>query len=206
MRKLPSAGLLLAEELSRALLALTMALDLSKLGWKSYVLQAGIAHFEASRWIVQRNFKSAVKRSRQIAISKNIPFGSILKQWSLLDTKGREVKVDFIDPAYLWYALQTCPLFNEFFGKKARELGSNGQMVYSLLQRQDYAGKSVKANNTRRLQTFYWTLLKFGSEALASEDAWMVLTSFRSKTVMDLDGKLSQLTKHCILLADKLGH
>ena len=206
MRKLPPAGLLLAEELSRASLALTMALDLSKLGRKSYVSQAGIADIlkqvRDAGGLPSGISKSAVKRSRQIAISKDTPFGPILKQWSLLDTKGREVKVDFIDPAaYLWYALQTCPMFNEFFGKKARELGSKTIEKWSIVLYSDEVtpGNQLKANNTRRLQTFYWTLLEFGPEALASEDAWMVLTSVRSKTVMDLDGKLSQLTKHCML-------
>ena len=38
-------------------------------------------------------------------------------------------------------------------------------------------GNQLKANNKRRLQTFYWTVKELGPKALSSEDAWMVLTT-----------------------------
>ena len=199
---------MLAERWSRALLApgLRMALDLSKLGRKSYVSQAGIADIlkqvREAGGLPTGISKSAVKRSRQSAIAKDTPFGPMLKQWALLDKDQKEIKVDYLDPAAcLWHALQTSPLFSEFFGKKAEELccGPTQQWTIILYSDEITPGNQLKAHNSRRLQTFYWSLAEFGAEALASEDAWLVLTSVRSKTVMDLNSKLSQLTKHCML-------
>ena len=183
-----------------------MALDLSKLGRKSYVSQAGIAdvlkQVREAGGLPAGISKSAVKRSRQSAMAKDTPFGPMLKQWALLDKNQKEIKVDYLDPAAcLWHALQTSPLFSEFFGKKAEELGSGPTQQWSIILYSDEItpGNQLKASNSRKLQTFYWSLAEFGAAALSCEDAWLVLTSVRSKTVMDLNSKLSQLTKHCML-------
>ena len=97
---------MLAERWSRALLApgLRMALDLSKLGRKSYVSQAGIADIlkqvREAGGLPSGISKSAVKRSRQSAIAKNTPFGPMLKQWALLDKNQKEIKVDYLVPDF----------------------------------------------------------------------------------------------------------
>ena len=182
-----------------------MALDLSKVGRKSFVSQAGIA--EVLRAVKEAGelpkgvSKSAVKRSRETAISVETPYGPLLRHWTLRTTDGQEEQVRYLDPlACLWQALQTSEKLQAFFSRTTANSPCSVTSPWRIVVYSDEVspGNALKPTNKRKLQSFYWSFLEFGGRALAAEDAWFVLTTVRSETVADFQDKLTQLTKLCL--------
>ena len=182
-----------------------MALDLSRIGRKSFVSQAGIAEIlkavkEAGE-LPKGISKSAVKRSRQAAIAAETPHGPLLREWTLTTEEGKEEKVHYLDPiACLWHALQTCSKFRQFFSAAAAASPCSVHSPWRVVVYADEVtpGNQLKPTNKRKLQTFYWSLLELGPRALQSEDGWFVLTTVRSATVASFRDKLTQLCKFCL--------
>ena len=182
-----------------------MALDLSRIGRKSFVSQAGIAEIlkavkEAGE-LPKGISKSAVKRSRQAAIAAETPHGPLLREWTLTTEEGKEEKVHYLDPiACLWHALQTCSKFRQFFAAAAAASPCSVHSPWRVVVYADEVtpGNQLKPTNKRKLQTFYWSLLELGPRALQCEDGWFVLTTVRSATVASFRDKLTQLCKFCL--------
>ena len=181
-----------------------IALDLSRIGRKHYVSQAGLVSIlEAVResGLPRGISKSAVKRSRQSAMQVETPYGSMLKQWSLVDTKGREVKVEYLHPlACLWHALHTCAKFRAFFENILATSPCDMNRKWRLVIYSDEVspGNQLKVTNARKVHAVYWASQEFG-RALMAEDGWITLTCVRTQTVNQLQDNVSQLTKHCIM-------
>ena len=182
-----------------------MPLDLTKVGRKSFVSQHGLA--EVLRAVKEADSlpagisQSSVKRAREKRMSADTPFGPMIKQWKLGNKTGGEIAIDYLDPAAcLWHRLNSCELFRSFMlqmlDRKQATINSRWGIV--LYSDEVSPGNQLKVTNARKLQTFYWSFREFGT-SLTREDAWMLLTTVRSKTVADLADGLSQLAKHCML-------
>ena len=182
-----------------------MALDLSKVGRKSFVSQAGIAEVlqavrEAGE-LPKGVSKSSVKRSRQTAIAVETPYGPLLRNWTLTTADGKQELVHYLDPmACLWHALQTSEKLQAFFSRTTANSPCSLTNPWRIVVYSDEVspGNQLKPTNKRKLQSFYWSFLEFGGRALAAEDAWFVLTTVRSETVAEFEDKLTQLTKFCL--------
>ena len=181
-------------------------LDLSRLGRRSYVSQNALAEIlKAVRdadTLPTGTSRSAVKRARQRAVAVQTPYGSLVKEWHMKKLDGTQVAIKYLCPAAtLWQTLQSCERFREHWARAHEERPCTMASKWSLILYSDEVspGNQLKANNRRRLQTFYWTVKELGPKALSSEDAWMVLTTVRSATVSELQDGLSQVTKEAIL-------
>ena len=181
-------------------------LDLSRLGRRSYVSQNALAEIlKAVRdadTLPTGTSRSAVKRARQRAVAAQTPYGSLVKEWHMKKLDGTQVAVKYLCPAATWWqTLQSCERFREHWARAHEERPCTMASKWSLILYSDEVspGNQLKANNRRRLQTFYWTVKELGPKALSSEDAWMVLTTVRSATVSELQDGLSQVTKEAIL-------
>ncbi|CAE7455171.1 unnamed protein product, partial [Symbiodinium sp. CCMP2592] len=180
-------------------------LDLTKVGRKSFVSQHGLA--EVLRAVKEADSlpagisQSSVKRARDKRMAAETPFGPMIKQWKLGKRTGGEIAIDYLDPAACpWHRLNCCELFRSFMlemlHRKQATINSRWGIV--LYSDEVSPGNQLKVTNARKLQTFYWSFREFGT-SLTREDAWLLLTTVRSKTVADLPDGLSQLAKHCML-------
>ncbi|CAE7221095.1 unnamed protein product [Symbiodinium sp. CCMP2592] len=145
--------------------------------------------------------QSSVKRSREKRMAAETPFGPMMKHWKLESNSGAEIPVDFLDPAAcLWHRLNSCERFRSFMLEMLERKPATVNSPWGIVVYSDEVspGNQLKVSNARKLQTFYWSFREFGT-SLTREDAWMLLTTVRSKTVADVADGLSQLTKRCML-------
>ena len=181
-----------------------MPLDLTKVGRKSYVSQHGLA--EVLRAVKEADelppgiSQSAVKRARERRMEASTPFGPMIKQWKLRNNDGGETVIDYLDPAACLWNRLGCEKFNSFVLEKLANKQASVTNRWGIVLYSDEVspGNQLKVTNARKLQTFYWSFREFGT-SLTHEDAWMLLTTVRSKTVNDLADGLTQLAKHCML-------
>ena len=92
-----------------------MALDISKLGRKSFISQSALAEvltaIKNSGEIPQHTSKSTVKRRREDAISQvETPYGPIIETLELDTVDGGQIRVPMCNPAaWMYHTSRTCP-------------------------------------------------------------------------------------------------
>ena len=178
-----------------------MAIDLAKLGRKSFVTQSALAeildfaeqHHEGLKHIGKS--RPSIKRARARAIGEETPFGPVLKRVLAKNEDGTSVGVWLTSPAAMLHrACSECPGFAHFF---ERVVDSASQpLTFALYTDEVTPGNQLKAQNHRKVWSFYWAVQEVGSKVLASEYAWFMGALVRTKVVASLAGGLSQVLKH----------
>lgn len=181
-----------------------MALDISKLGRKTFVSQAALAEIlsavkEAGE-IPEATSRSTVKRRRQEAIDIETPYGPVISSMELDALDGSKVKVPFCNPAaWLHYCSRNCRRMQNLLDG-ASATPNNIRTPWQLIIYLDEVspGNALKVHNRRKLQCIYWAFQEIGGIPLTQEHSWNVLTCVRTDTVNRLKSGLSQLFRRCI--------
>ncbi|CAE7403075.1 unnamed protein product [Symbiodinium natans] len=180
-------------------------LDVTRLGRKHFVSQAGLASvLQAVRDCELPAGISAttIKRKRMASANAETPYGRILRQWDMRMQDGKTVAVNYCDPAATFFHL-TCvsPSLQAFLKERLEERPSSTATPWTIVFYSDQVspGNQLKSSNKRRLETIYWSLKELSANALCHERAWFLLTTVRSHTVQKLAGGMGQLCKYAML-------
>lgn len=181
-----------------------MALDISKLGRKTFVSQAALAEIlsavkEAGE-VPEATSRSTVKRRRQEAIDIETPYGPVISSMELDALDGSKVRLPFCNPAaWLHYCSRNCHRMQQLLDG-ASATPNNIKAPWQLILYLDEVspGNALKVHNRRKLQCVYWSIQEFGGVELTQEHSWQVLTCVRTDTVNRLRSGMSQLFRRCV--------
>ena len=181
----------------------TMAIDLAKLGRRSFVTQSALAeilqfaeeHHEELKDMGKS--RPSIKRARVRAIGDETPFGPVLKEVLAKAEDGTSVGIWLTSPAAMLHrACSECPHFAQFFEKVVDSASQT--LTFAIYTDEVTPGNQLKAQNHRKVWSFYWAVQEVGSKVLASEYAWFMGAIVRTNVVSTLAGGLSQVLKHVV--------
>ena len=184
-----------------------MALDLSRLGNRSFISQAGIA--EVLQAVAETGkvptaaSKSTVKRRRDAAVDLETPYGKLLRHFDLPLEDGQVVSLPYCNPAaFLYHSSRNFPRMQSLLDTAQRNKPNSMASKWQLILYMDEVspGNQLKVTNRRKLQAIYYAIKQYGGLQLTQEHAWTVLTAVRTETVNKIRGGMSLLFGECIKL------
>lgn len=184
-----------------------MALDLSRLGNRSFISQAGIA--EVLQAVAETGkvptaaSKSTVKRRRDAAVDLETPYGKLLCHFDLPLEDGQVVSLPYCNPAaFLYHSSRNFPRMQSLLDTAQRNKPNSMASKWQLILYMDEVspGNQLKVTNRRKLQAIYYAIKQYGGLQLTQEHAWTVLTAVRTETVNKIRGGMSRLFGECIKL------
>ena len=187
-----------------------MALDLSRLGNRSFISQAGIA--EVLQAVAETGkvptaaSKSTVKRRRDAAVDLETPYGKLLRHFDLPLEDGQVVSLPYCNPAaFLYHSSRNFPRMQSLLDAAQRNKPNSMASKWQLILYMDEVspGNQLKVTNRRKLQAIYYAIKQYGGLQLTQEHAWTVLTAVRTETVNKIRGGMSRLFGECIKLFSK---
>ena len=182
-----------------------MALDISKLGRKSFISQSALAEvltaIKNSGEIPLHTSKSTVKRRREDAISQvETPYGPIIETLELDTVDGGQIRVPMCNPAaWMYHTSRTCPRMMRLLNQASQTVNNINRPWRIILYCDEISpGNQLKVHNRRKLQSVYFSVQEYGGFELTQEHAWSVLTCIRTDLVNKLQDGMSQFFRHCV--------
>ena len=133
---------------------------------------------------------SSLVRQREALVSESTSFGALIQHVDAEAHDGSQIRIPVQHPlAFLEVACRKSQVFAEQIG---RLLNRTENVVRIALYSDEITpGNVIAADNRRRLQVVYWSLLDYDALVLSQEDAWYVMCTIRSTVVKKLSGNMS---------------
>ena len=183
------------------------AMDLSKLGRKTYVSETGLASVlkeisDSGLPVPEHASRRTVKRARVLALTDLAGlYGPLIKSLSIPAIDKDEV-IDFhyLDPvAVLARAAEHCQPFQNWLRLCLEQRPPSDSNPWRLILYSDEVspGNQLRHFNARKIQCVYWSFAEFERQALGNECLWFTLLAARSTTVARIGG-MTVLWRHVI--------
>ena len=142
-----------------------------------------------------------VRASRDEAISGETPYGRIIREETVKDHDGVEVKIPLADPFAMLYTASKCTYFGALLERTHSQTPSSPTTPWSILYYTDEVvpGNPMKSQNNKKVQVVYYTFAEFGADARSKEEFWLIASVLRSSEVNKIEGSMSQVAVQVLL-------
>ena len=170
--------------------------DLQTLGRRQYVSVRGLAGVLKDirdNGLPSAISRSAIKRARETEFSEYVtPYGAVIRSIQIgEDDKGMPCTFWYTDTrACLYMFIAECGKLEAFFLARLRVHPCDAEHPWRIIIYNDEIspGNQLLRHNNRKTQTFYYSFMEFGADALSSEFLWFTLTVARSDEVNEISG------------------
>jgi hypothetical protein len=172
-------------------------LDLSRGAYVSHSALEGIVKHIRDHGLPEFSSRTTQWRYRKQEARRSTPYGPIVRDIAIPQVGDDVVTVSVQDPyAMLYTAAAECAPFAALLRGALENHPSSPDSPWQLIVYCDEIGHNpLLTTDPRKSQCIYWSLLEFGCQFLACEDAWFVAAAVRSTIVEEIESGMSQLMR-----------
>ena len=123
-------------------------------------------------------------------------YGKLITKVDLPTTDGGSLEAPIVQPlAWLYFLYERCPSIRELIQRSLRAKPCSVEDPWNVILYTDEVTPQnpLSTDLTKKVQALYWSIAEFSPEVLCQENAWFVLSVFRSKLCKQVEGQLARL-------------
>ena len=123
-------------------------------------------------------------------------YGKLITKVDLPTEDGGSHEAPIVQPlAWLYFLYESCPSIRELIQRSFRAKPCSVEDPWNVILYTDEVTPQnpLSTDLTKKVQALYWSIAEFSPEVLCQENAWFVLSVFRSKLCKEVEGQLARL-------------